>query len=296
VITEGGEALDAVISLRSVTKSFGSHTVLKDISFDVPRGKITSVMGPSGTGKSVLLKNIIGLLRPDSGEIWVEGEETVAMGERDLYRVRRKFGVLFQDGALFGSMSMFDNMAFPLREHTRKSEKEIREIVLQKADMVGMLDHMKKYPGEVSGGMKKRAGLARALAMDPDIILFDEPDSGLDPVRVSYLDELVKKIQEETGATFVIITHNIASVMRTSDYIAVLYRAGLVKFASKQEMRTTDDPIIRQFLAGRALGPIGMDELATEQSDIERDLVAREVARMEAAGLDASDTSDILQV
>ncbi len=270
--------------------------MLRDISFDIPRGQITAVMGPSGTGKSVLLKNIIGLLRPDAGEIWVEGEETVSMGERDLYRVRRKFGVLFQDGALFGSMNMFDNMAFPLREHTRKSEKEIRQIVLAKADMVGMLDHMKKFPGEVSGGMKKRAGLARALAMDPEIILFDEPDSGLDPVRVSYLDELVKKIQEETGATFVIITHNIASVMRVSDYIAVLYRAELVKFASKQEMRTTDDEIIRQFLAGRALGPIGMDELATEQSDIERDLVAREVARMEAAGLDASDTTDILQV
>jgi phospholipid/cholesterol/gamma-HCH transport system ATP-binding protein len=288
--------MDAVISLRSVTKSFGAHTVLRDISFDIPRGKITSVMGPSGTGKSVLLKNIIGLLRPDSGEIWVEGEETVAMGERDLYRVRRKFGVLFQDGALFGSMNIFDNIAFPLREHTRKSEKEIKEIVLEKADMVGMLDHMKKFPGEVSGGMKKRAGLARALAMDPEIILFDEPDSGLDPVRVSYLDELVKKIQEETGATFVIITHNIASVMRTSDYIAVLYRAGLVKFASKQEMRTTDDEIIRQFLAGRALGPIGMDELATEQSDIERELVDREVARLEAAGIDAHDTTDILQV
>ena len=164
------------------------------------------------------------------------------MGERDLYRVRRKFGVLFQDGALFGSMNMFDNMAFPLREHTKKTEKEIREIVLAKADMVGMLDHMKKFPGEVSGGMKKRAGLARALAMDPEIILFDEPDSGLDPVRVSYLDELVKKIQEETGATFVIITHNIASVMRTSDYIAVLYRAGLVKFASKAEMRDHERP------------------------------------------------------
>jgi len=288
--------MDAVISLRSVTKSFGSHTVLRDISFDIPRGQITAVMGPSGTGKSVLLKNIIGLLRPDSGEIWVEGEETVAMGERDLYRVRRKFGVLFQDGALFGSMNMFDNMAFPLREHTRKSEKEIRDIVLAKADMVGMLDHMKKFPGEVSGGMKKRAGLARALAMDPEIILFDEPDSGLDPVRVSYLDELVKKIQEETGATFVIITHNIASVMRVADFIAVLYRAELVKFASKEEMRTTDDEIIRQFLAGRALGPIGMDELATEQSEIERDLVEREVARLEAAGLDASDTTDILQV
>jgi phospholipid/cholesterol/gamma-HCH transport system ATP-binding protein len=291
---EGG-TLDAVISLRGVTKSFGTHTVLKDITFDIPRGKTTGVMGPSGTGKSVLLKNIIGLLRPDSGEIWVEGEEIVRMGERDPYRVRRQFGVLFQDGALFGSMNMFDNMAFPLREHTKKTEKEIREIVLSKADMVGMLDHMKKFPGEVSGGMKKRAGLARALAMDPQIILFDEPDSGLDPVRVSFLDELVKKIQEETGATFVIITHNIASVMRTSDYIAVLYRAGLVKFASKAEMRSSKDPIIKQFLAGRALGPIGMDEMATEQSDIEKELVEREVARLKSEGRKSSDT-DILTV
>jgi phospholipid/cholesterol/gamma-HCH transport system ATP-binding protein len=266
--------------LRGVTKSFGTHTVLRDITFDIPKGQITSVMGPSGTGKSVLLKNIIGLLRPDEGEIWVEGEETVRMGERDLYRVRRKFGVLFQDGALFGSMNIYDNIAFPLREHTRKTEKEIREICLAKAEMVGLLDHLKKYPGEVSGGMKKRAGLARALAMDPGIILFDEPDSGLDPVRVSYLDELVKMIQEETGATFVIITHNIESVMRTSDYIAVLYRAGLVKFASKAEMKASDDPIIKQFLAGRALGPIGMDELATEQSDIEKQLVEREVERL----------------
>ncbi|HSP03414.1 MAG TPA: ABC transporter ATP-binding protein [Acidimicrobiales bacterium] len=281
--------MDAAISLRNVTKSFGSHTVLQDISFDIPRGKISAVMGPSGTGKSVLLKNVIGLLRPDNGEIWVDGEETVSMGEKDLYRVRRKFGVLFQDGALFGSMNMFDNIAFPLREHTKKSEKEIKEIVLEKASLVGLLDHMKKYPGEVSGGMKKRAGLARALAMDPEIILFDEPDSGLDPVRVSYLDELVKKIQEETGATFLIITHNIASVMRTSDYIAVLYQASLVKFASKEEMRTTDNPLIRQFLAGRAMGPIGMDELADERTEVEKELMERERRRLEADGRDVDD-------
>ena len=281
--------MDAAISLRNVTKSFGSHTVLKDISFDIPRGKISAVMGPSGTGKSVLLKNVIGLLRPDSGEIWVDGEETVRMGEKDLYRVRRKFGVLFQDGALFGSMNIFDNIAFPLREHTKKSEKEIREITLEKASLVGLLDHMKKYPGEVSGGMKKRAGLARALSMDPEIILFDEPDSGLDPVRVSYLDELVKKIQEETGATFLIITHNIASVMRTSDYIAVLYQAGLVKFAAKEEMRTSDNELIRQFLAGRAMGPIGMDELAEERTDVEKELMERERQRLEASGQDVDD-------
>jgi phospholipid/cholesterol/gamma-HCH transport system ATP-binding protein len=287
--TGKGAPLDAVISLRGVTKSFGSHTVLQDISFDIPRGKISAVMGPSGTGKSVLLKNIIGLLRPDAGEIWVEGEEIVRMGEKDLYRVRRKFGVLFQDGALFGSMNIFDNIAFPLREHTRKSEKEIKEISLEKASLVGLLDHLKKYPGEVSGGMKKRAGLARALSMDPEIVLFDEPDSGLDPVRVSYLDELVKKIQEETGATFLIITHNIASVMRTADYIALLYKAGLVKFASKEDMRNSSDPIIRQFMAGRAAGPIGMDELATEETDIERQLVERETERMKAAGLDLDD-------
>jgi phospholipid/cholesterol/gamma-HCH transport system ATP-binding protein len=258
---------EAIISLRNVTKSFGSHTVLQDISFDVPKGRITAIMGPSGTGKSVLLKNIIGLLRPDAGEIWVDGEQTVGMSESDLYRVRRKFGVLFQDGALFGSMDLYDNIAFPLREHTKKNEREIREIVLQKADMVGLLDHMKKVPGEVSGGMKKRAGLARALVLDPEIVLFDEPDSGLDPVRVAYLDELVVDVQKKTGATFFIITHNIPSVMRTAEFIGVLFRSGLVKFASKDEMAKTDNKIIRQFLAGRAKGPIGMDEMSSDEDD-----------------------------
>jgi phospholipid/cholesterol/gamma-HCH transport system ATP-binding protein len=294
--TRRGEALDAIISLRGVTKRFGSHTVLEGISFDLPRGKISAIMGPSGTGKSVLLKNIIGLLRPDAGEIWVDGEETVRMGEKDLYRVRRKFGVLFQDGALFGSLNMYDNTAFPLREHTNKSEKEIREITLSKLEMVGMLDHLKKFPGEVSGGMRKRAGLARALVMDPEIVLFDEPDSGLDPVRVSYLDELTRKIQEEVGATFFIITHNIPSVMRTADYIGVLFRAGLVKFASKEDMVTDDNPIIRQFLAGRARGPIGMDELATEESEIERELVEREDRRFEADGVSEEDANAIMTV
>ena len=267
--------MEPIIQLRDVTKSFGSHTVLEDISFDIPRGRVSAIMGPSGTGKSVLLKNIIGLLRPDRGEIWIDGEETVRMRERDLYRVRRKFGVLFQDGALFGSLNLYDNIAFPLREHTRKSEGEIRRITMEKASLVGLVDHLRKYPGEVSGGMKKRAGLARALAMDPEIVFFDEPDSGLDPVRVAYLDELVRKIQEETHATFIIITHNIPSVMRTADYIAVLFRSNLVRFASTQDMITCDDHIIRQFMAGKAGGPIGMDELATERTDVEQELIDR---------------------
>ena len=260
-------APEPIISLRGVTKSFGSHTVIRDISFDVPKGHITCILGPSGTGKSVLLKNILGLLQPDTGEIWVDGEQIVGMAEKDMYRVRRKFGVLFQDGALFGSMTLFDNIAFPLREHTKKRDKEIREIVLEKAGMVGLLDHLKKTPGEVSGGMKKRAGLARALVMEPEIVLFDEPDSGLDPVRVAYLDELVVDVQAKTGATFFIITHNIASVMRTAEYMGILFRSGLVRFAAKDQMTSDTNPIIRQFLAGRARGPIGMDEMANDNDE-----------------------------
>jgi phospholipid/cholesterol/gamma-HCH transport system ATP-binding protein len=253
---------EAVISLQGVSKSFGSHTVLSDVSFDVPRGKTTAILGPSGTGKSVLLKNIIGLLRPDAGQIWVDGEQIVGMRDKDLYRIRKKFGVLFQDGALFGSMNLYDNIAFPLREHTNKTEKDIRDLVHKNAELVGLMDHLRKLPGEVSGGMKKRAGLARALVMEPDIVLFDEPDSGLDPVRVAYLDELVRKSQAETGATFFIITHNIPSVMRTADYMGILFRSKLVRFASKDEMRNSDNPVIRQFLTGKAAGPIGMDEMA----------------------------------
>jgi phospholipid/cholesterol/gamma-HCH transport system ATP-binding protein len=264
-----GDSLEAIISLRGVWKSFGSHTVLQDVSFDVPKGKITAIMGPSGTGKSVMLKNIIGLLRPEQGEIWVDGDQIVGMGERELYEVRKKFGVLFQDGALFGSLNLYDNIAFPLREHTKMSERDIREIVLEKADMVGLLDHMKKFPGEVSGGMKKRAGLARALVTDPEIVLFDEPDSGLDPVRVAYLDELVTNLQAETGKTFFIITHNIPSVMRTADYIGVLFRSFLVKFEAKDDMRESKNPIIRQFLAGKSMGPIGMDEMSDAGNEVD---------------------------
>jgi phospholipid/cholesterol/gamma-HCH transport system ATP-binding protein len=262
-----GPEPEPIITLRGVTKSFGSHTVLEDISFDVPRGKITTILGPSGTGKSVLLKNIIGLLRPDAGQIWVDGEPMVGMRSNELYEIRKKFGVLFQDGALFGSMTLYDNIAFPLREHTHKSEREIRQLVLMNAELVGLLDHLNKLPGEVSGGMKKRAGLARAMVTEPEIVFFDEPDSGLDPVRVAYLDELVVTAQKETGATFFIITHNITSVMRVADYLGVLFRSNLVEFGSKEQMKSSENPVIQQFLDGRPNGPIGMDEMADSDDD-----------------------------
>lgn len=253
---------EPIISVQGVTKRFGSHTVLQDVSFDVPRGKTSAVLGPSGTGKSVLLKAIIGLLRPEAGQIYIEGEPIVGVPEKDVLRIRRKFGVLFQDGALFGSMSLFDNIAFPLVKHTKKSTEEIREVVLAKSDLVGLGAHLTKLPSEVSGGMRKRAGLARALVLDPHILFFDEPDSGLDPVRVAYLDDLVNTVQEETGATFFIITHNIESVRRTADYFGVLFRSKLVAFGSKDVLSNAGIPIVDQFLAGRMEGPISMDEMA----------------------------------
>jgi phospholipid/cholesterol/gamma-HCH transport system ATP-binding protein len=255
-----------------VTKRFGAHTVLKDISFDVPRGRISAVLGPSGTGKSVLLKNIIGLLRPEAGQIYVDGEPIVGIRHKDMLRIRRKFGVLFQDGALFGSMDIFDNIAFPLREHTDKSEREIKAVVYEKAEMVGMVAHLKKLPGEISGGMRKRAGLARALVLDPEIVFFDEPDSGLDPVRVAYLDELVKSVQRETGCTFFIITHNIDSVKRVADYIGMLYRSSLVRFGPAEDMFVSERSLVKQFLSGSSVGPIGMDEMvdaARGEADVE---------------------------
>ena len=269
------------VRVAGLTKSFGPQPVWSDVTLTLPAGEISVLLGPSGTGKSVFLKALVGLLKPDRGEIWIEGSNLPRLSERALYDIRRLFGVLFQDGALFGSMNIYDNVAFPLREHTKLTEKRIRAVVTEKLEMVGLVGAEDKLPGQISGGMRKRAGLARALVMDPEIVLFDEPDSGLDPVRVSYLDELTKKIQEEVGATFFIITHNIPSVMRTADYIGVLFRAGLVKFASKEEMVTGAEPIIRQFLAGRAKGPIGMDEMSDDdETGIAEELEEQEEERL----------------
>ncbi|WP_418060371.1 ABC transporter ATP-binding protein [Pimelobacter simplex] len=258
----------AVISLRGVSKAFGPMQVLDDVSFDVARGQITSVLGPSGTGKSVLLNTIIGMYPPERGQIYVDGEPIVGMRHRDLMRVRRKFGVLFQDGALFGSISLYDNIAFPLREHTDLTEAQVREVVHTKADMVGLVKHLGKMPGEVSGGMKKRAGLARALALDPEIVFFDEPDSGLDPVRVAHLDELMRSVQAVTGCTFFVITHNIDSVRRTADHIGMLFRSRLVAFGPAAEVLASERPIVQQFFAGEARGPIGMDEMVDAETEL----------------------------
>lgn len=248
------------ISIKGLTKSFGPQMVLEDITFDVPKGKITLMLGPSGTGKSVFLKHLVGLLKPDRGEIWIGDYNVPALNEKEMYEVRRMFGVLFQDGALFGSMNVYDNVAFPLREHTKKKESEINDIVTEKLTMVGLIGAERKLPGEISGGMKKRAGLARALVLDPQILLFDEPDSGLDPVRTAFLNELTIDLNRQLKATFIVVTHDIATAKRVSDYIGMLYRRNLVRFGPAKEMFESDIPVVKQFLSGATEGPIGMSE------------------------------------
>jgi phospholipid/cholesterol/gamma-HCH transport system ATP-binding protein len=246
------------ISVRHLSKSFGHNQVLEDVSIDLPKGKINIVLGPSGTGKSVFLRHLIGLLKPDVGEVWIGDKNIPSLSRRELYKVRRRFGVLFQDGALFGSMNVFDNTAFPLREHTRKSEKEIRQIVNDKLEMVGLEGAKDKLPSEISGGMKKRAGLARALVLDPEIILFDEPDSGLDPVRTAILNDLIVELNAQLESTFLIVTHDIRTAREIADYIGVLFRRNLVAFGRKEDMFDTYYPVVKQFLGGRTSGPIGM--------------------------------------
>lgn len=243
-----------------LTKSFGDQTVWSDVSLTVPAGDITVLLGPSGTGKSVFLKTLIGLLRPDRGKVFIDGRELTAMREKQLYEIRKRCGVLFQDGALFGSMTVYDNIAFPLREHTRKTEAEIRRIVSERLELVGMTGDEEKLPSEISGGMRKRAGLARALVMNPELILCDEPDSGLDPVRTAFLGKLIADLNAETGATFLIVTHDINTARTLPDHIGMLYRGDLIAFDDRERILASTEPVVRQFLTAGLDGPIGMAE------------------------------------
>ncbi|WP_246258351.1 ABC transporter ATP-binding protein, partial [Amycolatopsis anabasis] len=202
------------VAVEGLSKSFGRQSIWRDVTLTLPPGEVSVLLGPSGTGKSVFLKSLIGLLKPETGRILINGVDLCDCPERTLYEIRKLFGVLFQDGALFGSMNLYDNVACPLREHTKKSESEIKRIVLEKLEMTGLAGAERKLPGEISGGMRKRAGLARALVLDPEIILCDEPDSGLDPVRTAYLSQLLIDLNAQIDATILIVTHNI-NVART---------------------------------------------------------------------------------
>jgi phospholipid/cholesterol/gamma-HCH transport system ATP-binding protein len=247
------------IEFIDVKKSFGRNTILNGLNLGIPDDQISMVLGPSGTGKSVCIKHMVGLLYPDEGDVLVHGESVPNMQDDELFEMRKKFGVLFQDGALFGSMNLFDNVAFPLRQHTDKSEEEINEICSRRLREVGLSGAGDKMPNELSGGMRKRAGFARALVLDPEIVLFDEPDSGLDPVRTALLCELIKEIHAENGGAYVVITHDIMSARRVADYIAVLWKGRIVESGPASELFNSPNQFVRQFLSGEAQGPLGME-------------------------------------
>lgn len=247
------------MQVRNLHKSFGSFDVLRGMNIEFVDDAITTILGPSGTGKSVLIKHLVGILEPDSGEVVVFGDDVWKIAERERYELRKRFGVLFQDGALFGSMNVFDNTAFPLRKHTDMAESEITDMVTQRLKEVGLEQSMFKLPNEVSGGMRKRAGFARALVLNPDIVLFDEPDSGLDPVRTSLLNDLILQMHEEYKGTYLLVTHDIHTARKVSDYVGVIWQGQVVHYGEAEEAFASEDPFVRQFLSGDSAGPLGMD-------------------------------------
>lgn len=247
------------MQVRDVHKAFGDFRVLNGLNLEFANDAITTVLGPSGTGKSVLIKHLVGLLEPDDGEVLIFGKDIWRISEHERYELRKRFGVLFQDGALFGSMNIYDNVAFPLRKHTALDEAEIEEIVMERLIEVGLEAALTKHPNEISGGMRKRAGFARALVMNPEIVLFDEPDSGLDPVRTSLLCDLILEMHERHKGTYLVVTHDIRSARKVSDYVGLIWKGKVVHYGEAEEAFASQDPFVRQFLAGESAGPLGMD-------------------------------------
>ena len=245
-----------MIKFEDVHKELGGQAVLDGLNLEIERGETMAIIGRSGSGKSVTLKHIVCLLFPDSGTVSVDGVATSSLGTRGVFELRRKFGVLFQSGALINWMSVYDNVALPLREHTRLTSAEIDKIVKDKLGLLHMAEHASKMPADLSGGMKKRAGLARAIVLDPEIVLYDEPTSGLDPVMANRINQLIKDVKEQLGATEVVVTHDMNSAYQVGDRIAMLYQGKIVQVATPDEIRNSDDPVVRQFIEGNIEGPM----------------------------------------
>lgn len=244
---------EAVISLRQLNITFGTHTVLDNIDLDVYKGETLAVLGPSGTGKSTVLRSMIGLLEPNGGQIFIQGEDVSGLDEDGWNRLRMKMGMVFQYSALFDFLTVGENVAFGLRQHTDKSNEEIQGIVTQMLDLVGLPGTQDLYPAELSGGMKKRVGLARAIAVNPEIVLYDEPTAGLDPIMSHNISRLIKKTQEHLHVTSVLVTHDMQSAFYAADRVAMLYEGHIVAIGTAEEMKNSTNPIVKAFIEGREI-------------------------------------------
>lgn len=247
---------EPIIRLNDVHKTLGQQQVLRGITLAIPKGKMTTIIGRSGEGKSVLLKHMIGLLQPDRGEVWVDGVDIARLHAQRLNEVRKRFAMLFQSAALFDSLTVFDNVAFPLREKLRLPASEVNRRVDEKLEQVGLKGMGHKFPAELSGGMKKRAGLARALVMEPEIILFDEPTTGLDPLMAKTIHELICDMQRTFGFTAVMVSHEIPEVFSFSDYVAMIHAGVIAEMAPSDAFIKTQDPVVREFISVGGLYPV----------------------------------------
>ncbi len=249
---------DSRSKLRVVNlyKSFGEKQVLKGCDLEVQEGESMVVIGGSGSGKTVLIKCIIGLIQPDEGKIYVDGSEITSLSERELNEVRKKFGMLFQGGALFDSLKIWENVGFGLRQHTQRSEEEIRKISSEKLRLVGLQDIEELMPSELSGGMKKRVSLARAIAMEPEILLYDEPTTGIDPIMADAINDLIIRMREKLNVTSIAITHDMKSAYKIADRIAMLYQGKIIEVGTPEEIKNSSNLIVQQFIQGRSEGPI----------------------------------------
>ncbi len=243
-----------MIEFVNVYKSFGNFKILQGMNLVFPKAKTTVLLGRSGTGKSVTIKHILGFLAPDRGRVLIDQKDTSMYSKKQWRQTRKNIGVSFQGSALFDSMSILENVAFPIREHRKMSNAQIIEKAMEKLEVVGLKEHVKKMPSELSGGMQKRAALARAIALDPDVVLFDEPTSGLDPIVTSVIDELVKQTQKKTMCTFIIISHDMASTFRVADKVAMLYQGKILEEGTVEEFKNTTNPLVLQFIHGSLEG------------------------------------------
>jgi phospholipid/cholesterol/gamma-HCH transport system ATP-binding protein len=248
-----------MIKIEGVHKSFGKKRVLQGVDLEVLKGESMVVIGGSGSGKSVLIKIVIGILRPDSGRVLVDGHNIAELDENELYSVRKKFGMLFQGAALFDSMRVWENVGFALLRNRTYSEKEVRRIATEKLRLVGLVGVEDLMPSELSGGMKKRVGLARAIAHNPEILLYDEPTTGLDPIMADAINDLIVDMREKISVTSVAITHDMQSAYKIADRIAMLYEGRIIEVGTPEEIRRTENPVLRQFIAGSASGPIKLE-------------------------------------